>query len=426
MPINGPSVLTMGYVVAFNRDRDSYQLPLALHEQKLLTRFVTDCYYPDSPLMRAIPGMGRIRHRRTEGLPASLTTSSLKAVALQAGHMILSKDPTGTVFDCVHSVLSRTALQEAINSDSDLFLYSEHAFEAFSTPASRNKRKGLFVFHPHPKLIRELLTTDFAAHPECLWSMRTEAETSSGNRRCELIDEEWRHADFIVCASSFTATSLVHAGCPRANIHIVPYGSAVNPIARANGRPVSGPCRFLFVGQGVQRKGLHHLFVAWKKAALRNAELTVVAARIDPAIARMAPAGVDILPKQSKEGLRALFGAAHIFVLPSIVEGFGLVLLEALSAGCYCIGTPNTGLADLECPSQVGCITPAGDTDQLAATLAHACDLLKQHAIDFDAIAKWAQRWSWERFRSTVGQIARDQLRAIHPRSDLFAMSRVI
>ena len=49
----------------------------------------------------------------------------------------------------------------------------------------------------------------------------------------------------------------------------------------------------------------------------------------------------------SQPELEQLYQQADVFVLPSLVEGFGYVYLEALARGCFCLGTWNTGLPDV-------------------------------------------------------------------------------
>ena len=173
-------------------------------------------------------------------------------------------------------------------------------------------------------------------------------------------------------------------------------------------------CRFLFVGQGVQRKGLHHLLRAWRRINLADAELTIVATTLDLGIAKLAGKNVRILPRQSAEQLRNLFASSHVFAMPSLVEGFGLVYLEALGAGCHCIGTANTGLPDL-----LRFFTPdvsamslieAGDIDQLGAALESAYTLHRTGCLDHDRIAELAQQITWKSFRSSVAALARQNV----------------
>jgi glycosyltransferase involved in cell wall biosynthesis len=218
-------------------------------------------------------------------------------------------------------------------------------------------------------------------------------------------------ANFIACASAFTARSLIDAGCQPSKITVIPYG--IDPAMACVDEPPRsrrGPCRFLFVGQGIQRKGLHHLLTAWNKAALQDAELTVIASTLDPGIARLAGRNVKILGRQSSFELRRHFSSSNVFVLPSLVEGFGLVLLEALAAGCYCIGTNNTGLPDLNCPTGVASVFSAGDIEMLHHSIVSAYGLHCRREIDHDAIREFARALSWTRFRTSIANLAEAHL----------------
>ena len=67
------------YVVAFNRDRDSYQVALALAEVNQLACLVTDFYVGSKPFYR-FPGLG---HRWVAGLSPKLARGSVRAIAAQ-------------------------------------------------------------------------------------------------------------------------------------------------------------------------------------------------------------------------------------------------------------------------------------------------------------------------------------------------------
>jgi glycosyltransferase involved in cell wall biosynthesis len=97
--------------------------------------------------------------------------------------------------------------------------------------------------------------------------------------------------------------------------------------------------------------------------------------------------------------LRDLFSSSHIFVMPSLVEGFGLVYLEALSAGCYVIATPNTGVPDLCLPESTFSQVEVGNLSQLTNTLRVAANLHMTNGIDHAGIADVATRLSWRKFR---------------------------
>ena len=384
-------VKTRRFVVAFNRDRDGYQVPLALAEADQLESLVTDYYAPSHG------GIGALSHRRHSDLPRRLTEGNLRSVLLQALGPKLRMDTTEMLWR-VDLLLGTQARDAARRTGADLLLYSRYAYEAFTDSSLRDRRRGLFVFHPHPRLIDEILQRDIERYPEFRWEGRDGAPSARQQHR---EDVEIQEANFALAASSFTKRSLVHAGVDGSAVHVVPYGAALTlPSLRVRDRK---GCRFIFVGQGQHRKGLHHLLLAWKQLALPRATLTLVCYALDRALDGILPMeGVTIKSRLSRTELDAEFQAAHVFAMPSLVEGFGLVYLEALTAGCYLIGTQNTGLPDLALPDHMASIVPAGEVEPLAEQLERAYRMHAAGEIDHDAIALRAGALGWERFREGI------------------------
>jgi glycosyltransferase involved in cell wall biosynthesis len=219
-------------------------------------------------------------------------------------------------------------------------------------------------------------------------------------------------ADGVLCASSFTRWSLVHQGCEEQRIKVVPYGIFPQRLRRDLHTVDSRICRFLFIGQGVQRKGLHHLLKAWKLASLKQTELTVVAGRLDPGMqALLDQTGITYLPGVTSDVLEALYSQANVFVMPSLVEGFGFVYLEALAAGLHCVGTLNTGLPDLHLPSECVSIVPVGDIERLADTLTRCRDNFLHGRMDKTKIRSHMEELTWDRRRVDMRNVIAEMLR---------------
>lgn len=398
----------MSYVVAFNRDRDSYQVPLALFERGLLDRLVTDLYAPDGDRLRNLPVLRRIGHRHASSLPARMVQWNMAAVLWQVAGRRFGYSDLEAHFRASEA-LSRAALWRATRSGADLFVYSHYAKAAFTSPRAADKIKGLFFFHPHPCASIDRLREDFRRHPECAWSMEHEPDTRDGPRVRDQLDVEWRHADFITVASRFTKDSLVRAGCEASKVTVTPYGVDCAAVPLAPERKAGTTCRFLFVGQGMQRKGLHHLLHAWRKARLRDATLTIVAGVLDPGIATLAGPDIKIFRHQPRSALVEAYQNAHVMVLPSLVEGFGLVYLEAMAAGCFVIGTGNTGLPDVKPPDWAARLVPPADVDTLAHNLAEVRDLHAARAIEPQRIRGFAETLCWAEFRAAIADVAARQ-----------------
>lgn len=72
----------------------------------------------------------------------------------------------------------------------------------------------------------------------------------------------------------------------------------------------------------------------------------------------------------SKKELQVYYDKAKVFVLPSKWESFGLVLLEALSAGCYLIGSDKIpAIPDLIENTNYGQIFEFGSSEKLTQAL---------------------------------------------------------
>ena len=401
----------MSFVVAFNGARDAYQVPLALQEKSLLTKLVTDIYLPDlvTELVQHIPRISKLRNRHVNGLPIWKVKSSLELIKLQYLEPILVQ--SGLVNENSirsshrgQAILSLLAIETAYQTNSNLLLYAGYAYEAFRSPKSKGKIKGVFQYHPHIKLCSEILRKDLEKYPQLNHSIENLKEDEKDPTNIE----ELSQADLIICASSFTARSLEYIGISSKKIAIIPYGINFEfnkPKSNFYRLKNNDTCRFIFVGSGIHRKGLHHLFEAWSKLNITNAHLTVVARKIDNEIAKLKPDGVELLPAQSHKQLQELYEKSHVFVLPSLIEGFGYVYLEALSHGCFCIGTENTGLPDIACPDDVGYIATAGELDSLIDGLTKAYNFFKDDHIDPIKIKQFATTKKWEYFRKSLADL---------------------
>jgi glycosyltransferase involved in cell wall biosynthesis len=387
------------FVVAFNRDRDGYQVPLALHSVGMLQVLVTDFYASDHKFVRGFTPK-RLRHRNIAGLPRSMVRTSPVSVLMQAYTELRRARATGWYMQ-VDARLSRMAADSAADSSADLFLYAQYAQEAFSDRRLANRLKTLFVFHPHAGLSTQILAEDAQNYPECGGSLKHAIEIDDRELLSRL-DSEIKLADFFFCASSFTLRSLVHHGVDPQRITVVPYGTNPTTVSETVARD-SSTTRFLYVGQGVQRKGLHHLLRAWKQARPQNSILRIICSQMDPNFEPLLDQpGIEFSRAVSRAELLTAFSSAHIFVMPSLVEGFGLVYLEALSAGCFVIATPNTGVPDLGLPEEMAIIVEPADLAQLREALNTAQRLQADQEMDHNAISRFASSLSWDAFRQRL------------------------
>ena len=97
-----------------------------------------------------------------------------------------------------------------------------------------------------------------------------------------------------------------------------------------------------------------------------------------------------------------------VLVLPSLHEGFGLVLTEAMSQGLVVITTPHTAGPDLITDGVDGLLVPIRSSDAIEEALAHLL-LNRDHlAAMQEAARRRVNAYSWENYRLRLAQLARE------------------
>ncbi|MBR9842843.1 MAG: glycosyltransferase family 4 protein [Rhodobacteraceae bacterium] len=130
--------------------------------------------------------------------------------------------------------------------------------------------------------------------------------------------------------------------------------------------------QIVYMGRLEERKGVQVLLNAWPavSAALPGATLTIAGSgELEGELRRQAAAfpSVRFLPPPDANGARALIAGADLFVAPALGgESFGLVLIEAMSAGTVPIAAENAGYASVLNDEGAALLARPGDASALA------------------------------------------------------------
>jgi glycosyltransferase involved in cell wall biosynthesis len=99
---------------------------------------------------------------------------------------------------------------------------------------------------------------------------------------------------------------------------------------------------------------------------------------------------------KDSETLNQLYNEATVYVMPSIVEGFGMTLLEAMACGCPVIATDSGGAVDIIRHNHNGLLISYGNVEQLAASISRILtDEAKKEFLIQNGL-KIIQDFSWE------------------------------
>jgi glycosyltransferase involved in cell wall biosynthesis len=111
---------------------------------------------------------------------------------------------------------------------------------------------------------------------------------------------------------------------------------------------------------------------------------------------------VELRRGVNQRELHHILATSTLFVMPSLVEGFGQVYLEALAQGCPVLGTSNTCLPNVGAEKDGVYTVSPGNIDDLSAALELLSKVLPTNRRIREASRACALRFPWARFRTTL------------------------
>src|SRR5260221_2080384 len=273
-----------------------------------------------------------------------------RLVASKAGIRSLTKHEAGIFcIDAVYQSIDRRVMKRLNKAHKQgiqgIYAYEDGALQSFI----KAKTLGLQCLYDLPigywRTARKLLENEKEKWPA--WKSTLTGFLDSDIKLARK-DEELRLADKIFVASKFTANTLKDFPGNLAPIEIIPYGfpSVIN--SRNYQTLKNRRLKLLFVGSLSQRKGIANLFEA-VKGFDRHIELTVVGRRVsgDCKALNNALAKHQWISALPHSEVLQLMRVHDVLVFPSLFEGFGLVISEAMATGTPVITTDRTAGPDL-------------------------------------------------------------------------------
>jgi len=251
----------------------------------------------------------------------------------------------------------------------------------------------------------------FEAHPED-FSSRTGAKYRWVTPRAV------RAAARVICVSTWTAQDVASRyGVDRAKLRVVPnapslpIGNGPSGLAAA-GLPDDGRPYLLAIGDIRGKKNLRRLVAAWR--ALRSPDGAGLPHRLVLAGTGGAPAdeleafrGAELPGYLSDAQLDALLRGADVLVHPSLYEGFGLVLVEAMARGVPVACADATALPQTAGGAAV--LFDALDVDAIAAGIGEALTRRAELVAAGHAVAA---SFTWEQTARETVAVYREVLDA--------------
>ena len=343
----------------------SWQTAYALQQLERLAWYATSIYYQPERfpyILERLPGgigrrignkLRRFQHAQLD--PALVRTAGFsewaERVAFSAGLPGLARriDFAGNTAFC--RALRNAARDTRVRA---LWGYNASSEALFASSEARDKVKILDRTNGDWRTYNAAMEEVSRAFPK--WFMPVERRVPEYQIARD--QHEYELADTILCGSEFAAETVRREGGAgiAGKVRVLGYGYDEALFGNLPvPRPISPdePVRFLFVGLAIPRKGIHHALEAIARIPRSAASLTVVGHLGVPSEA-FAPYAdrVTHRPTVARNEVPAIMAEHHVLVFPTYFEGAGIVLYEALAAGCALIQsdraapavTPETGL----------------------------------------------------------------------------------
>lgn len=390
---------------------------IAFSEAGLLEKIITTiAYNPDSFASRSLhllpkPIQHRIEQelkRRTWTLAETVTLQTypwLEVVRLALVRTRLNRRiglGDQQLTDWVYASLDRHVAKHHLQGLDAVYAYEDGAADTFNAA----KQQGIFCFYELPivfyHLSQKIQVEEAQRFPELASELQATQEPDWKLARKE---QEVQLADYIVVPSSMVKRSLIDFGVEPDKIGVIAYGA---PVDYFHPQPKPDKLfRALFIGHEGPRKGVHYLLQAWQELQFPEAELLLVGIKNFPkAWWTQYKDSFRYLPPVPHHLLNSYYSSASVFVFPSLVEGFALVMLEAMACGIPVITTENSGGCDLITDGVDGFIVPIRDVEALKEKL----EWCYRHPIELAqmgrAARQKAERSSWKVYRQRLaGQV---------------------
>jgi glycosyltransferase involved in cell wall biosynthesis len=267
-----------------------------------------------------------------------------------------------------------------------------HGWASFSlaSGAKQKKQGGVFLLDracPHVRYQSDLLVEE----AERLGMKYARMSP----RFMERMEAEYHLADRILVPSTYTHDSFLANGILKEKLSILRLDASFIPKApRVREENRKKELVVGSIGGSVLRKGFLYLVEAWQKMKLKNARLLIKTSWRElekiPQLARMIENDQTIQVVGYMKTIEAFYEQCDLFCLPSIDDGFGMVVLEALACGLPVVTTANVGASEFIHEGGNGYVVPIRDTGTLADRLQQfSDDPALIHRMSVEALASY-------------------------------------
>ena len=368
----------MKIIVAHEGKQHSFRTAEALLQKGYLFKYITTIYDKPHSLTRMVKWLLRgdakkkCASHRTETLPDDMVVQYCEGIGLL--RLFLSKIPFlykyfPHYYDWLHDSFGKKVAEFAIKNNVDaVIMYDTNANECWKILKERAPqiKRIQDVSIANRLFMKENFIKDMEQTHDA--SIKEEQIYLWNENNCKRFLEEINDSQYFLIASNVVKRSMMFSGVKEEQMFMAPYGVDCSKFNFVQKQPLKLPLKLVYVGQVTYRKGIHHLLKVMDRFSENDVELYLAGgySETTPFVQEYKNRrNIHFLGFVTRDVLASLYQKSDVFVFPTLGEGYGMVILEALSCGVPCIVSDLAGGDDAIIEGYNGFKFKAGDDDDL-------------------------------------------------------------
>jgi alpha-maltose-1-phosphate synthase len=361
-------------ILSHSGKQHSYYVANALYELGYLKTFYTSSYIGNLALQNLIlkKEWNFLSRRFLKGLGGQYVQSAWKYEVKEQLYRRL-KGNTQAVNELVYMrdiSFDNDLAKKLYNLPFDIYWgFQGSCHNCLETAAKTGKTGICEMTIAHLPFAKRILDEEAVLHPEWADSIDFTSFPASYEQR---LVEEPLIASKVIAISDFLKKTLVQEGVSPEKITVIPLGFDASLIRFSEPKATftNRPLRLLYAGRITQRKGLKYLLEAIKQFDKKDVELHIIGNVYGSGKAFQSFRDLyNYTPGISQHELFNIYSQYDALVFPSILEGFGLVTVEAMGAGLPVITTPHTNATEVIEDGKNGFLVPIRDSNAIVKAI---------------------------------------------------------
>lgn len=405
----------MKVIVAHPGKQHSYKTAEALYRGDMLFQYMTTVYDKKNWKILCTKYLmpkfvsNKIALRKSPTLPDEFVT--IRCVFLGLFLLFFYKLPLNRkygdlVFKYVHNQFGKCVAEYAIKNNVDaVIMYDTTCNECFKIL----KEKAPYIKRIQDVSIanRAFMKKNYERDIERTGDLRLKVEQINlwDSKTLERNEEELRLTEYFIVASKMVKRSLMFSGIEVKQIYRAPYGVEFDKFPYQPKNRDNGRLRLIYVGQITFRKGLHHLFQIVSTELKETCDLSVIGFynNSNELYREYEDSNnIKFLGFINHDDLMNYYKKSDVFVFPTLGEGFGLVLLEAMSVGLPCIVSDLAGGDDAIDNGKNGFVFQAGNDKELSEKIRWFINNRDKISQMGEYSSSYVKKYTWEAYYKNI------------------------